>query len=574
MTELFNRTAYSLFILDLPYLKGKELEQAIRFKMLGQYPGNIDEQQLQIRKNATKKGSYLVIVLDKTAGTTMLPLSPLFIQHLFPKQTTTVLLLHKEWAEYCNLENGSLTNTAVTIRDIGHLLTDVVEYAKDAGELAIICNTADKYLFDSLSTRYKIRFFDLENELRKIDPPKISLFSEKSPVVKRRRILSVTLVLILALAVLFHGYRQRQAERDRMNQEQASLEQQTETAKEQRRQLERLAELQGHYTELTSQKTTTPFDMARVIADCSGAGIRLQSVTFNSSFFQIEGTTPNSLQMLANFEKHRQVQEARLHQVHPSASRDSFSMSGVILPEIITVDAGMPVQEQIAMFEFLIEHERKNTASNESLSPSAFGETLTSLLRKHGAQVTSYRFAANSATMEMEYVIRCSSAIFFNFLYAISENHPTWEINRVQIRNLYPQNALDIVFMVKTQYAADGTEDHQPLTELPTEAKPYPIASITKNYFIPPTRPITTTQPAVEPVSVPALQVNAERVSWLEYVGTVNNSENRLIFVKNTRTGEIIRLNYAENGDMRYIINNSGNIIVYMSNNMYEITRR
>jgi hypothetical protein len=573
MTELFNRTAYSLFILDIPHLKGKELEQAIRFKMLGQYPGNIDEKQLQIRKNAAKKGSYLVIVLDKTAGSVMLPLSPLFIQHLFPKQTTTVLLLHKEWAEYGNLENGSLTKTTVTTRDTDRLLTDVVEYAKDATGLAVICSPTDKSLFESLSARYQIRFFDLENELRKVDPPKISLFSEKSPVVKRRRILTITLILILALTMLLHNYRQRKEERERINQEKNSLEQQTKTTEEQRRQLERLTELQGHYAELTSQKIITPFDMARIIADCSGAGTRLQSTTFSSSFFQIEGTTPNSLQMLANFEKHRQIQDAKLHQVHPSASRDSFSMSGVILPEIIAVDTSIPMQEQIAMLELLIEHEKRNTVPNELLSPSAFGEAITSLLRKHDAHITSYRFATTNATMEMEYVVRCSSAGFFNFLYVISENYPTWEISRAQIRNLYPQNVMDIVFLIKTHYAGE-TENHLPLTELSMETKPYPIASITQNYFIPHTRPIVAAQPAVEPIPVPTPQVNVERVSWLEYVGTVNNSENRLLFVKNTRTGEIIRLNYAENGDMRYLINNSGNIIVYMSDNIYEITRK
>ncbi|MCL2881018.1 MAG: hypothetical protein FWF29_12315, partial [Treponema sp.] len=78
MIEFYDRTSYWLFIFEIPHIRGKELLSAITIRLSGVYPGNINDCNIQIRKNGNKKGSHLVFVLKQNAGKTMLPLFPLF----------------------------------------------------------------------------------------------------------------------------------------------------------------------------------------------------------------------------------------------------------------------------------------------------------------------------------------------------------------------------------------------------------------------------------------------------------------------------------------------------------------
>jgi hypothetical protein len=572
MIELYNRIAYSIFILEIPYIKGKELEQAVRYKMLGLYPGDISEKQLQIKKNASKKWSYIVMILDKDVGSVMLPLSPFFIQYLFPKQSLTVVLMYEDWVEFSILENGCLVKSAVITRDNERILADISGYDKTVKELTIICDQADKFLFSPLFSQYKISFLNTENELRKIDLSKISLFSEKSPIVKRRRVLLTIISVTLMTTAIMLIYQHRKAEFERKNEERFYVEEQMKLAEERQQQSLQLLELQSYYSKIISDKNITPFDMAWIISGCRESGTRLQSVTFNNNFFQIEGITRSSLDLLANFEKHRQIHDVTLHHVNPSRNMDSFSISGMMLPEVEIVDSNMPIQEQIAIYKVLIEREERRSQPNEQLSQSAFGQKTRTLLLEYGAHIISYRFTAISPMMEIEYSIRCSSAGYFNFLFSIRENHSAWEISRVQIRNLYPQNILDIVFLIKTKFPNEIENNPQDFEQL-VSPMPYSITAISHNFFTPVASGVTA-QMAVRQ-EVPTIpQARTEMAAWLEYIGTVTNNETSFIFVKNSRTGEIIRLSNAESGDMRYVIKDTNTVIAHISNQILEITRR
>jgi hypothetical protein len=66
-----------------------------------------------------------------------------------------------------------------------------------------------------------------------------------------------------------------------------------------------------------------------------------------------------------------------------------------------------------------------------------------------------------------------------------------------------------------------------------------------------------------------------ERAPWLEYIGMVSNSSGEpLAYIKDTRTGEILKLSIDETNNMRYRAVDSGSIHAYINGRVYEISRK
>jgi hypothetical protein len=575
MIEFYDRTSYLVFALEIPHVRGAELISAVRYKLAGIYPGNIDERNIQIRKNGGKKWGYLVFVLDKCTGNTMLPLSPLFAQYAYSPKSANVLFIGKRWLDYTRVTNGVIESSTVKIRDGSRLVDDVNDLYTPETELVIYCDKSDRLLLDQLHENNRIKFFDSHAELKKTDAHKISLFSSKSPVMKRRRALAALAVLSILVVGLLLWYQQHTEKNERNALLRLQHEQAQNQSLEMQRETQRLAELKLQYQKIIDTKTAVPFDVASVIAGCTGPQTRIQSATFNGGFFQIEGISNNPLDLLHKFENHRLVSGARLHQVHPAGNRDAFTLSGTVHAETVSIDeSGLATAEHIIALENLISEELRYTASETQLSPSAFGEAVQALFAKWNCTVNSYQYMNEPHKTELEYSLRGSGSDFFNALYEIKANHRPWDVRLVQIRNLYPRNMLDVIIRIRTEYSPTDTGG---TVAAPVEtASPYPIASISRNYFSPVTIPRLPALPVVAreppPAPVPA---RAERVSWLEYVGNVHdNSDNRYVYVKDTRTGEILRLGPSAEGNMRYSASTSGGIIAFIDDHIYEINRR
>jgi hypothetical protein len=572
MIEIYNRTSYSVFIIEIPHLKGRELKEAVRFKLVGMYPETPEEKNIFIEKNGNKKWSYLVFVLTKTENR-MLPLSSLFLINFFSKKSGKAVYVEDEWIEYVIIEDGCLLKTTVKKRADTELLDHLEDvFGPDADVVEVFCHDRDVSVFSGSVGGRRHVLHIIDSELKNVDVHSFSLNRNLSPVVKRRRIGAVAAgILVIAGFVIFlHQYQARENKKriqDRMEQEES------ERLNAERRKNEQiLAELQARYQELTSQKTPSPFEMAIAISECLEANTRVLSATFNQGFFQIDGTTGNSLVLLQNFEKHRLSAGVRLHQVHPSSSRDTFTLSGTILPYIEQVNQELPMEEQILQLEELIEAEKNRLAELDSM-PSQFGDTIASLLIKWGCRITSYQYLSGEDAIEIEYSLQGTSNAFFSFLHETSR-HAAWKIHMVQIRNLFPRNNLDIVFRIKTN---NGSPEKGGLAaEAIKIPEPFPMDRITKNYYTRSIHPASVGAPApeaVRPVTIPSEKI--ERAGWLEYIGMVSdNSGEPMAYVKDTRTGEILKLSAAENNNMRYIAVDSGNIRAYIDGRIYEISKK
>ena len=278
---------------------------------------------------------------------------------------------------------------------------------------------------------------------------------------------------------------------------------------------------------------------------------------------------------VTRFERHRLVSGARLHQVHPANDRDTFTLSATVLAETAPADdSGLPPGEQIAALETLIAAERDRAASERHLSPSAFGESARALFAKWGLAVNSYQFMNEPNVTEIEYSLRGPGSGFFSALHEIHASHRLWDVRLAQIRNLYPRNALDVVLRVRTERHPSGSDE--PVAPSPETASPHPVAGIARNYFPPaPPAPRPAPAPPREPPPPVPAPAQTERVPWLEYVGRVSDDGgNRFVYVKNTRTGEMLKLEQSGEGNMRYAASATGGILAYVDGHVYEISRR
>ena len=572
--KLYDRTAYLMFALEFPHLRGADLLSAVKYKLNSLYPGDISEKNIQIKKNGAKKWSYLIFVLDKNTGKKMLPLSTLFIKQIYAQKTANVLYADKKWLEYICIENGTIVSSTAIIRDEDSLVDDIRNICDLETKLIVYCDETDKTLFIQFNINNNIQFLDCNTELKKVDVHKISLFSEKSPVIKFRRIMIVILMLIILVTGIILMYRHQQNEKERYARQRFEQQQQKAINLEKQREAQYLAELKQQYKEIISTKTVTPFDIAAVIAECSGTQTRIQSATYNRSFFQIEGISNNALELLSRFEKHRLIKQVRLHQVHPEGNRETFTLSGTVFVESVSIDdSELTVSEQIELLQNLIAAEQYYDFESQ-LSPSAFGLAVQTLFAKWNCTINSYQFMNEPQRTEIEYSIRGSGNGFFNALYEVKTKHRLWDIHLTQIKNLYPRNLLDIVIRIRTEYLQPDAAPQ--IIEPVNTANTYPVAIISRNFFIPASLPAPRVQEIIRetPAPVPTPQ-GIEKVSWLEYIGSISDdSGNNSIYVKNSRTGSVIRLGQSGEGDMRYANSQSGGIIAYIDGHIYEISRR
>jgi len=574
MTDFFDRTSFWVFVIDIPHLHGKELLSAIKIKLGSLFPGSLEDFNIQIRKNGVKKDSYLVFVLNKDTGKEMLPVSTLFVQYLNAQKDASCLFLHKTYLDFIQIQNGKIISSVVKARNDDTLIEDIKLFFADELSIIVYCEEYDKDLFTNIDENIQIQIIDIGTELKKLDIHKISLFAERSPIVLRKRILLAASLLSLVILGSFLIYQNHEYEKERMASFRLEQEMRQKEEMERRKELQLLEELTNRYNEIIKNKTATPFEIALVISECSNNQTRIQSATFNRNFFQIEGLTNSSLGLLQNFETHRLVETARLHQVHPFGNRDTFTLSGTVSPYSQTVDKDIPVREQISILKYLIAIETENLFSGAQLSPSAFGSQVNALFTKWGCRVISYQFMNDPQKTELELSLRGTGSGFFNALFEIKSNYKLWDIHLTQIKNLYPRNLLDVIMRIKTEYVNTKPETNN-FTE--TNITQNSVASISRNYFLREALPRAQMQTSIvqQPVLPPPVTVRGERASWLEYVGSIQiEGEGRYIYIKNTRTGAVMRLSQHTEGDMRYAVNTQGGIIAYIDEHIYEISRR
>jgi len=575
---LLPRTSYSLFVLDLPRLRGKALESAIRNYLVCLFPDDSCDRPLVIKKNNGKKGSYLVFVLEAGQPINPLPVSTLYVMQFFRKKTARVLFVYDNWIELILLENGTLIKSEVKSRNNFNLNESTFRFfGADMEMLDIFCFDADSLIFSGEEYPFTITMHNLEKEMGKIPVHRYSLFEHLTLARKAQK----TLLLLLALSIiggtsisLYRYQKGREKETALRRQFDEEFLRRTEADKKARQQL---IELQEYYNQITDQKTAGPYETADVISRSMDDRARIFSITIRDGFFQMEAEASDSLEILKSFENNRKVRNPVLQQINPLGGRERFTISGTVLPEIDFIDPVLSPEEQLNLLETLINREEEAASGRDKMSPSSFGVNIRELLKKWNCTLNAYQYFTQENSREIEFSVRASSNSFFNFLKEASNNNGGWIFTLVQIRNLAPQNMIEAVFRVK----ADTVIDEELPIDVPYEEAL--VSKISRHYYVPPPPPppplpvviIEEPEPIPPPESEPIEKPKPEQASWLEYIGATGDQAGiQYIYIKNTRNGAMIKLEEKQDGDYSYFVTPLGTIEALIDGKLYEIKRK
>jgi hypothetical protein len=473
--------------------------------------------------------------------------------------------------EYLHLENGVLVKSEIKPREItgdtGDLRKHISSvFGSEIEKVDLFCREGDEPHLTVGETAYRIEIHTIAKALHKIPSHTYSLFEELSTAKKIQKRFLAALVFLLLGGAAFSFYQVHKNVEDDRAQSRMFQEEQKRWREAEQRANNRLGELREQYAILIGAKTVGPYETADVISRCLDERATIISITIKDGFFQMEARALDSLVVLKTFENNRKVSNPMLQQVHPLGNSERFTLSGTVLPETESVDQLLPVSEQTAILEALIKKEEDFRAVLEKVTPSTFGVNVRGLLIKWGCSLDVYQYMNAENGQEIEFSIRSTSSRFFNFLKEASANNGGWIFTLVEIRNLAPLNVVDAIFRVKAETIIDsGFQEPEPYEEAP-------VSQISRNYYTAPVRPAVVREtPAVPPPPPPKV----EQVSWLEYIGTTgDNSGGQFIYVKNTRTGALIRLEEGMEGDQTYQLLPSGSIEARLDGKLYEIRRR
>jgi hypothetical protein len=569
-SAMLPRPSFSLFILDIPSLRGKALVNAVRNCLVGLYPENLGDHPLVIKRNNRKKGSYLVFVLNPALPYKPLPVSTLFTMKYFCRGNASVIFMDSNWTEFILIENGALIKSEVKTRDATVSEETIIQFfGKENRRLDVFCHKKDAYLFRDYKHNFDIIIHIFENELDKFPLYTYSLFDHLSIAKRIQKCGLIFLVLLIVGGTGYYIYNRHQMNKEEISRIKLLEEEEKLRAEAEQKDRQQILALQERYRQLIEHKTAGPYETMDTISRCLDDKVRISSVTIKDGFFQMETQASDSLEILKVFEDTVKVQNPMLQQIHPLKNGERFTISGTVLPEKENIDTSLSTREQVVILEALIaKEENKN---QEKLRPSDFGVNIRGLLAKWGCSINSYQYLTIGNDREIEFSIKAASSNFFSFLREASINNNGWIFTLVQIRNLTPQNAVDGLFRVRAEtIVEDGTDTIEPYKEAP-------VTGISRHFYNPPPpQPqIIKASPVSIPPSPPPPQVKPEPAPWLVYIGATSDyAGSQFIYVKNTRNGIMFRLENIDEGENRYTITPMGAILAQIDGKLYEITRR
>ena len=573
----FPRIDYSVFVFQIPALRGKELYRAVYYKLKMIYPGNPDDSEIVIKKNGKLKESYLVFILPKDAPKKPLPVSTLLMQHKLKDKTAAAFYIANDWIEIVKLEQGAIKESIVKSADnISDIRSYIETYCDKEIPAEIFC---DKNIPSGLKTilnNENIVFRNIEDTIKGISFDSVCLYNQYSPERKYIKTGSFVFAIIAVFATLYGLYQYKTISEEKnkqLREEQLNIE---KILERERIEKTKLLNLEKEYMDLIEKKRLKPFEIVNAVSSCLDKNVLIISLTIKENIFQMEAVADDSLKILRKFENNKQINNIKMNQIHPEKNRERFTINGAVLPAASYVDENNPIEEKIKIFEALIQEE-KGRGYGEGFTDSVFGMSVRDILRSCRCSIKSYQYLGYGNGKEVEFSIQSSSRNFFNFLKISSMPLHNWDFSLVQIRNLAPRDALDVVIRIKADFDTGNSNSKKTIPEKEIERMEKEIAEITKNYYIIPQKPVADTDFMKQGAATKKEpeKIKRELISWLTYVGTVGDADGaHYIYMKNTRDNRMLKFELNGNNDMSCRFLDSGNIEIIMDNKVYEVKKR
>jgi len=574
--NFFPRINYSVFVLHIPRLKGKELYQAICYKLKMLYPGNLNDFEIIIKKNGKLKGSYLVFIIPKDLPKKPVPLSTLLLQQMVNGKTATAFFIDSGCLEIVKIEQGAISESIVKRADnVSDICSYIKAYCSNEISIEIFCdkNNLQNLMHDlkALANNENIIYKNIEDSIKGISFDSICIYSQYSPRKKYIKISSFIFAVAAIFITLYGLYQYKitlEEKNKQLREEQLYIERKLQNEKNQK---EKLLNLEIEYINLIERKRLKPFEIVNAVSSSLDKNVLIISLTVKENNFQMEALALDSLKILRNFENNKQINNIKMNQIHPDQNKERFTINGTVLATRCYVAEDNLIEEKIKIFEALIQEE-KEQGYGEGFTDSIFGMSIRDILRSCNCLIKSYQYLGYGNEKEIEFSLQSNSRNFFNFLKISSMPLYSWDFSLVQIRNLLPRDALDVVIRIKADFDTDNSNGLKTILEKEIEKNEKEIAEIARNYYIAAPKPAARRE---EPVAVREAEIRQrELISWLSYVGGVGDANGtHYIYMKNTRDSRILKFEINGNKDMSCKFLDSGNIEVVMDNRVYEVKR-
>jgi len=572
--NFFPRINYSVFVLQIPQLRGKELRLAVCYKLKMLYPGDLNDFEIIIKKNGKLKESYLVFVVPKDLPKKPIPISTLLLQQALKKKTATAFYIDNSFIEIVKIEQGAISESIVKgVKNISDICSYIKTYCAKEISVEIFCDNNLRDLVHNLKTvlnNENIIFRDIAGAIKKISFDSICLYNQYSSRRKYEKIgfAVFAFIVIFLTANGLYQYKIITEEKNwQQKEEQIYIERRLQRELAQK---EKLSNLELEYVNLIERKRLKPFEILGVISSCLDRSVLVLSLTIRENNFQIEALANDSLGILRNFEENNQISNLKMNQIRPEQNRERFSMNGTVLPAKHYVSEDYIIEEKIKIFEVLVQKERSQRAADR-LTASIFGMSVRDILRRNNCFIKSYQYLGYGNEREIEFSIQGSSRNFFNFLSLASMPSYNWDFSLVQVRNLFPRDVLDIVIRIRGDFGADNSCS-KTVFENEITIIEKGVVEIARNYFVAPQR-AAIRQNESAPARAPE-RPGKELVTWLSFVGIVGEVDGgNYVYMKNARDNRMLKFKVDGTGDMSCRILDSGNIEVIFGNRMYEVQR-
>lgn len=401
--DFLSPSYYSVFILTLPKVNKKELKQIVLYKLKGIYPGNINNVNLHILKNGSKKNSYIILLVDKKYNDDENLSFILLMNNIKKIKTNKLTFIGNDYIESIFIKNKSIEKYNVEfIESINVEKANIL--FDDSNDKEISTNK-------NLST---IRDFYKSNRNKKI------FFG-----------ILILIVFVFFNIILFHSYKDNA---NKLIEQRKEIQKKTEKQKILKDKEIKLDKLKNDFFILTKNKNEKIIKIIDCIVNNLTSETKILNLEINNNNFFFTASSFDSLKILNNFEVNKNIKKAILHQVTIEKNFETYSISGEMIKNFETPNDTSNIDEQILWYKNkILEIESKNNVIKD-ISNSSLIDYLRNTILNYNSNIDSYQILQNKNQNEIEFIFSVNSINLFRLLSLLSSDYQLFDISQLSIR--------------------------------------------------------------------------------------------------------------------------------------------
>jgi len=539
---------YSVFISQLPNLKYEKIKEAAKYKIKNLYPGNIDNIELFIKKNGSIKNSYIILAIEKKILNDDKPISFLYLFNENKDKNNNLIFISDDYIELLEIENFSLRKyTTFSLGKYESFDNFINEQSIDTNNFNII----------DVSNGKKILINEKKCLLTKI--------FHKSSLKMSLKIFLVSLCLLLSVVVFSMLY--VKMNRDKKIEAEISAKLIEEQDKANKEKLRLLDSLKKDYLLVQKSTKRNVYEILFLLTNKLSIDTKILQIDIIGNTFKFEAISKDSLQNLRNFEQMNDLESCMIHQVKPIDNMEKYTLSGNVKNNFYTPDGNLSVNEQIDWYKnALHELEKKEKKLNE-ISISSLGDYIRENILIYKGEITSFQYIQNQSSNEMEFAFTTDSKNFFSIISLLSDKQQLFTITKFSIKTGVADGA-SVIFRIDVGGSKKGTTEYKSQIQNEIFIEEENIKNIARFFAVDKKTKITPT------TSVKIKEKELEQIpnAPRDYV-FVSEVDDSKIYVKNTSTNQLIKLELTKDGNMGYFYNDKGELIILMDNKKYRLVR-